>query len=86
MDLVQVAPPQSVPSNASLPGLVTPARVEQTRSSGVRPSSANGVTQADEDYEVAEQNERADIETSRVNRQYKASEDSSRGSKLDILV
>lgn len=83
--MVQVTPPSSAPTNASLPGLVNPARPEQSRTSGVRSSSVDDVSQADEDYEVQAQDERRDREVYRAQRDVRVKNDS-RGQNLDILV
>ena len=48
--MAQVTPPMA-PTNASLPGLVTPGRPEQTKNIGVRTPSIDDVSQPDEDIE-----------------------------------
>ena len=49
--MAQVTPPMA-PTNASLPGLVTPGRPEQTKNIGVRTPSTDDVSQPDEDLEA----------------------------------
>ena len=82
--MAQVTPPIA-PANASLPGLVTPGRPEQSRNVGVRTSSTDDVSQLDENLEAEAQEQRRDADVNRVQRQMK-SRASERGNNLDILV
>ena len=82
--MAQVTPPIA-PANASLPGLVTPGRPEQSRNIGVRTPSTDDVSQLDEDLEAEAQEQRRDAEVNRVQRQMR-SRASERGINLDILV
>ena len=82
--MAQVTPPIA-PANASLPGLVTPGRPEQSRNIGVRTPSTDDVSQLDEDIEAEAQEQRRDADVNRVQRQMR-SRASERGNNLDILV
>ena len=82
--MAQVTPPIA-PANASLPGLVTPGRPEQSRNVGVRTPSTDAVSQLDEDLEAEAQEQRRDADVNRVQRQMR-SRASERGNNLDILV
>ena len=82
--MAQVTPPIA-PANASLPGLVTPGRPEQSRNVGVRTPSTDDVSQLDEDLEAEAQEQRRDADVNRVQRQMR-SRTSERGNNLDILV
>ena len=82
--MAQVTPPIA-PANASLPGLVTPGRPEQSRNVGVRTPSTDDVSQLDEDLEAEAQEQRRDADVNRVQRQMRSSA-SERGNNLDILV
>ncbi len=82
--MAQVTPPIA-PANASLPGLVTPGRPEQSRNVGVRTPSTDDVSQLDEDLEAEAQEQRRDADVNRVQRQMR-SRASERGNNLDILV
>ena len=82
--MAQVTPPIA-PTNASLPGLVTPGRPEQSKNVGVRTPSTDDVSQLDEDQEIEAQEQRRDADVKRVQRQMKSST-SERGNNLDILV
>ena len=82
--MAQVTPPIA-PANASLPGLVTPGRPEQSRNVGVRTSSTDDVSQLDENLEAEAQEQRRDADVNRVQRQMRSRE-SERGNNLDILV
>ena len=82
--MAQVTPPIA-PTNASLPGLVTPGRPEQSKNVGVRTPSMDDVSQLDEDLEAEAQEQRRDAEVNRVQRQMR-SRASERGINLDILV
>ena len=82
--MAQVTPPIA-PANASLPGLVTPGRPEQSRNVGVRTPSMDDVSQLDEDLEAEAQEQRRDADVNRVQRQMR-SRASERGNNLDILV
>ena len=82
--MAQVTPPIA-PTNASLPGLVTPGRPEQSKNVGVRTPSMDDVSQLDEDLEAEAQEQRRDADVNRVQRQMK-SRASERGNNLDILV
>ena len=82
--MAQVTPPIA-PANASLPGLVTPGRPEQSRNVGVRTPSMDDVSQLDEDLEAEAQEQRRDADVNRVQRQMRSRE-SERGNNLDILV
>ena len=78
-------PSPIAPTNASLPGLVTPGRPEQSKNVGVRTPSTDDVSQVDEDLEVEAQEQRRDADVNRVQRQMR-SRASERGNNLDILV
>jgi len=82
--MAQVTPPIA-PANASLPGLVTPGRPEQSKNVGVRTPSMDDVSQLDEDLEAEAQEQRRDADVNRVQRQMR-SRASERGNNLDILV
>ena len=82
--MAQVTPPIA-PANASLPGLGTPGRPEQSRNVGVRTSSTDDVSQVDENLEAEAQEQRRDADVKRVQRQMR-SRASERGNNLDILV
>ena len=82
--MAQVTPPIA-PANASLPGLVTPGRPEQSKNVGVRTPSMDDVSQLDEDLEAEAQEQRRDADVNRVQRQMR-SRASERGINLDILV
>ena len=82
--MAQVTPPIA-PANASLPGLVTPGRPEQSKNVGVRTPSMDDVSQLDEDLEAEAQEQRRDADVNRVQRQMRSSA-SERGNNLDILV
>ena len=82
--MAQVKPPIA-PTNASLPGLVTPGRPEQSKNVGVRTPSMDDVSQLDEDLEAEAQEQRRDADVNRVQRQMRSRE-SERGNNLDILV
>ena len=82
--MAQVTPPIA-PANASLPGLVTPGRPEQSKNVGVRTPSMDDVSQLDEDLEADAQEQRRDADVNRVQRQMR-SRASERGNNLDILV
>ena len=82
--MAQVTPPIA-PTNASLPGLVTPGRPEQSKNVGVRTPSMDDVSQLDEDLEAEAQEQRRDADVKRVQRQMRSRE-SERGNNLDILV
>jgi len=82
--MAQVTPPIA-PANASLPGLVTPGRPEQSKNVGVRTPSMDDVSQLDEDLEAEAQEQRRDADVNRVQRQMRSRE-SERGNNLDILV
>ena len=82
--MAQVTPPIA-PTNASLPGLVTPGRPEQSKNVGVRTPSMDDVSQLDENLEAEAQEQRRDADVNRVQRQMRSRE-SERGNNLDILV
>ena len=82
--MAQVTPPIA-PTNASLPGLVTPGRPEQSKNVGVRTPSMDDVSQLGEDLEAEAQEQRRDADVNRVQRQMR-SRASERGNNLDILV
>ena len=82
--MAQVTPPIA-PTNASLPGLVTLGRPEQSKNVGVRTPSMDDVSQLDEDLEAEAQEQRRDADVNRVQRQMR-SRTSERGNNLDILV
>ena len=82
--MAQVTPPMA-PTNASLPGLVTPGSTEQTKNIGVRTPSTDDVSQPDEDLEAEAQEQRRDADVNRVQRQIRTTK-SERGNNLDILV
>ena len=82
--MAQVTPPRA-PTTASLPGLVTPGRPEQSKNVGVRTPSMDDVSQLDEDLEADAQEQRRDADVNRVQRQMR-SRASERGNNLDILV
>lgn len=78
--------PLSTPVNAVLPNLVVPRPAEQLRNTGVRPTTADGVTATDEDNGVEGQDSRRDADTAVVRRQtYRGGADGL-GSRVDLVV
>lgn len=67
--MVQPAIAPSLPVNTSLPNLVVPRPVEQLRNNGVRPTTPQGITAADEDRAVEGQDARRDQERATGERQ-----------------
>ncbi len=83
--MVQPVIPPSVPVNAALPTLVAVRPTEQLRNTGVRPSTAQGVSASDEDEAVSAQNPRADQEKINGRQQSNGRNDPRRGN-LDLTV